>query len=150
MGHFLQVGLFAPNLQRSSLATAYCSNSLQEGHKSLLPSIFLQYRRIICSTTCFSSFILFIFYLKNVFSLSVNIYWTSDQSISINWKCLLKVKSNPFVSSTTYSFLFISIFCRYWYARDCSGSRNRGTELLGLYPRHQRQVFYYDDAESYP
>ena len=34
----------------------------------------------------------------------------ADQSISINWKCLLKVKSNPFVSSTSYSFLFISIF----------------------------------------
>ena len=39
-----------------------------------------------------------------------NILQNADQSISINWKCLLNVKSNPFVSSTSYSFLFISIF----------------------------------------
>ena len=61
MGHFLQVGLFSPNLQRSSLAVAYCSNSWHPGHNSLLPSFFLQYKRIICSTTRCSSFILFIF-----------------------------------------------------------------------------------------
>lgn len=61
MGHFLHVGLFSPNLQRSSLAVAYCSNSWHTGHNSLLPSFFLQYRRIICSTTRCSSFILFIF-----------------------------------------------------------------------------------------
>ena len=65
MGHFLQVGLLSPNLQRSSLAVAYCSNSWHPGHNSLLPSFFLQYKRIICSTTCCSSFILFIFYIKN-------------------------------------------------------------------------------------
>lgn len=34
----------------------------------------------------------------------------SYQSMSITWKCLLKVKSNPFANSTSYSFLFISIF----------------------------------------
>ena len=57
------------------------------------------------------------FYLKHSYNLSVvftlcrKIYLqNADQSISINWKCLLKVKSNPFVSSTSYSFLFISIF----------------------------------------
>ena len=61
MGHFLHVGLFSPNLQRSSLAAAYCSNSWHPGHNSLLPSFFLQYRRIICSTTRCSSFILLIF-----------------------------------------------------------------------------------------
>lgn len=61
MGHFLQVGLFSPNLQRSSLAVAYCSNSWHPGHNSLLPSFFLQYKHIICSTTRCSSFILFIF-----------------------------------------------------------------------------------------
>ena len=52
--------LFSPNLQRSSLAVAYCSNSLHSEHNSLLPSFFLQYKRIICSTTCCSSSILFI------------------------------------------------------------------------------------------
>ena len=64
MGHFLQVGLFSPNLHRFSLAVAYCSNSLHPEHNSLLPSFFLQYRHIICSTTRCSSLILFIFYVK--------------------------------------------------------------------------------------
>ena len=32
------------------------------------------------------------------------------QSMSVNWKCLLKVRSNPFASSTSYSFFFISSF----------------------------------------
>ena len=59
MGHFLQVGLFSPNLHRCNLAVAYCSNSWHSGHNSLLCSFFLQYRRIICSTTRCSSFILF-------------------------------------------------------------------------------------------
>ena len=33
-----------------------------------------------------------------------------NQSMSITWKCLLKVKSNPFANSTSYSFFFISSF----------------------------------------
>ena len=32
------------------------------------------------------------------------------QSMSVSWKCLLKVRSNPFASSTSYSFFFISSF----------------------------------------
>ena len=86
MGHFLQVGLFSPNLQRSSLAAAYCSNSWHPGHNSLLPSFFLQYRRIICSTTRCSSFILLIFCFFASLKVSIILFlfpWT-DWMFAVN------------------------------------------------------------------
>ena len=79
-GTLLHVGLFSPNLQRSSLTVAYCSNSWHSGHNSLLLSFFLQYIRIICSTTRCSSFILFILFVVIV---------GSNSWCSVNLKLIL-------------------------------------------------------------
>ena len=104
MGHFLQVGLSSPNLQRSSLAVAYCSNSWHPGHNSLLPSFFLQYKRIICSTTRCSSFILFIFYVKNGSSVA--------SSSALSTTPLVRHNTSPFRKSISVG----TDWMRYWLA----------------------------------
>lgn len=43
-------------------------------------------------------------------SIGQNVAENNGQSMSTNWKRLLKVKSNPLASSTSYSFFFISSF----------------------------------------
>ena len=104
MGHFLQVGLSSPNLQRSSLAVAYRSNSWHPGHNSLLPSFFLQYKRIICSTTRCSSFILFIFYIKNGSSVA--------SSSALSTTSLVRHNTSPLRKSMSVG----TDWMRYWLA----------------------------------